>query len=356
MLDDIVVRPKRLLGVLIKDWPRYRHALAEPGTSYLALCNRHETLEAAAGRLGYRCAWQWTSDLHAPKFLPTLGVQLMERALADHPVIRAAAPEMVSESPDVSFVIGHRGLDRLPLLLATLESIAGQKGASVECLVVEQDAQSRIGTALPSWVRRIHTPPPAANMPYCRSWAFNIGVMHARGRVRILHDNDMLVPADYAARVLAHVSDGYEIVNLKRFIFYLSERHTESVLAGKGGLTDRAPLSIVQNLEGGGSVAITRAAYEQIGGFDESFVGWGGEDNEFWERAQTLRVWPYAYLPIVHLWHAQQAGKYVRDNPALNRYQALAGIPAPARIAELRKQRAGDMAGPAGWTPSAGVR
>jgi len=193
-------------------------------------------------------------------------------------------------------------------------------------------------------------------MPYCRSWAFNIGVRHTRGRVLVLHDNDMLVPADYAARVLEQVRDEYEVINLKRFIFYLTERHTESVFSGRGGLTDQAPLSIVQNLEGGGSVAITRVAYEQIGGFDESFVGWGGEDNEFWDRAQTLRVWPFAYLPIVHLWHEPQAGKSDRDNPTRNRYQTLAGVPAPVRIAELRKRRAGDMAGPAGWTPSSGVR
>ena len=279
----------------------------------------------------------------------------MERALVEHPVNRAAAHEEVTESPAVSFVIGHRGLDRLPHLLVTLESIAGQKGASIECLVVEQDSQSRIGSVLPSWVRWIHTPPPTANMPYCRSWAFNIGARHARGRVLVLHDNDMLVPADYAVRVLEHVSDGFEVVNLKRFIFYLTERHTESVLSGEGGLTDQAPLAIVQNLEGGGSVAITRAAYERIGGFDESFVGWGGEDNEFWERAQTLRVWPYAYLPIVHLWHAPQAEKYDRHNPTVNHYQTLAGSPATARIAELLKRRASDMAGPAGWASSSGI-
>ena len=72
------------------------------------------------------------------------------------------------------------------------------------------------------------------------------------------------------------------------------------------GLTDAAPEVIVQNLEGGGSVATTREAFESIGGMDESFIGWGGEDNEFWQRAQTCRVWPYGYLPIVHLWRPSQ--------------------------------------------------
>ncbi len=65
----------------------------------------------------------------------------------------------------------------------------------------------------------------------------------------------------------------------------------------------------MQNAEAGGSIALSRDAFHAIGGYDESFVGWGGEDNEFWERAQTRRVWPYGYLPFVHLWHAPQPEK-----------------------------------------------
>ena len=67
--------------------------------------------------------------------------------------------------------------------------------------------------------------------------------------------------------------------------------------------------AIVQNLEAGGSSGAGRQAYFDIGGFDERFIGWGGEDNEFWERAQTKKVYPYGYLPLVHLWHEPQRGR-----------------------------------------------
>ena len=107
----------------------------------------------------------------------------MKRALADHPIRRLPQPELVSEQPDVSFIIGHRGRERLPHLLATLESIAGQEGTSVECLVVEQDVQAHLLGHLPAWVRYLHTPPPTPNLPYCRAWAFNVGVRQARGAV-----------------------------------------------------------------------------------------------------------------------------------------------------------------------------
>ena len=340
---------KTLLGVLVKDWHRYRRALDAESPTYLTLCNRYERLEAAPDGSGYRCDWRYTSDLHAPKHLPSLGLKLLRRALADHPIRRLPEPHTMPASPDLSFIIGHRGMERLPHLLATLESIAGQEGANVECLVVEQDQQAYLPGHLPVWVRHLHTPPLTPDLPYCRAWAFNVGVRQARGSVLVLHDNDMLVPTDYAARILQHVRQGYEVLNLKRFIFYLSKAHSQRVFAGTAELTAQAPETIVQNLEAGGSVAITRAAYECIGGFDESFIGWGGEDNEFWERAQTLTVWPYGYLPLVHLWHPSQPGKYQADNPTLRRHRQLAEIPAGERIAGLRARIQGEMTGPQGW-------
>jgi hypothetical protein len=349
MDNHLVKRARSLAGVMLKDWRRYRRAFAADEASFLALCNRTERLEPAPAGIGYRCQWQWTSDLHAPRIVPALGKRMMARAFADHPIRRAGRPEHRTGSPEVSFVIGHRGTDRLPHLLATLESIAGQQGASVECVVVEQDTEARVAAELPAWVRHVHTPPPAMAMPYCRSWAFNIGVRHSHGSVLVLHDNDMLVPADYAANILRHVAQGAEVANLKRFIFYLSEAHTKRVFAGTSGMLDEAPASIVQNLEAGGSIAITRQAYDGIGGMDESFIGWGGEDNEFWERAQTRKVWPYAYLPLVHLWHAAQPGKSNADNPTQKRFEKLSLIPAEIRIERLRRCTSGNRLGPAAW-------
>lgn len=343
---------RNLLGVICKDWLRYARALGDSSASYLSLCNRNELLEPAPDGKGHRCDWQWTSDLHAPKYLPGLGLQLMKRALAEHPIIRSQAPAVTGRKPDITYLIGHRGLVRLPHLLATLESIAGQTGAVVECIVVEQDVEARLAGKLSAWVRHVHTPPPAADMPYCRSWTFNIGVKHAQADVVVLHDNDMLIPTDYSTSILEKVRNGYEVVNLKRFIFYLTEEHSNSVFTSNAELFCAAPDYIVQNLEAGGSVAITKKSYEKIGGLDESFIGWGGEDNEFWERAQTLKVWPYAFLPIVHLWHAAQPGKLQSDTQTLKHYRTLSAMSVTARIATLNALQIGQVSGPVGWRDS----
>jgi N-terminal domain of galactosyltransferase len=342
---------RSLFGVLIKDVPRYMAALGGAPERYLALCNRDEVLQAAPDGSGYRCEWQWTSDLHAPKVMRRLGARLMGLALRDHPIRLSDAPAECGVK--VSFIIGHRGDRRLPHLLKTLESIAAQHDVGIECLVVEQDVEARLRGRLPGWVRHLHTPPPAADMPFCRSWAFNVGARYARGDLLVLHDNDLLLSADYASRSLSRMRAGFDVINLKRFGFYLSEAHTHEIFAGRSRIIDHPPESIVQNLLGGGSVAIARETYMRIGGMDEGFVGWGGEDAEFWERAQTLRVWPYGSLPYVHLWHPAQSGKYQGDNPTLTRYRELSAVDPVKRIERLSATASGAVSGPSGWTRTA---
>ena len=305
-------------GALLYDWPRFELNLR---TSWIAIRNRNERL-TLDGR-GARCEWVHTSDLHIAKVFPSAGARLMRRAFQDWPIVfrDALAP---SSTPDVSFVIGHRGLDRLQHLLATLRSIAGQQDASVECIVVEQSLAPEIAASLPSWVRYFHTP---ANEPYNRAWAFNAGAREARGSVLVLHDNDMICPARYAAEAAERAREGWSFLELKRFLFYLD------------ALDARVPENVLQNAQGG-SIAAARDAYFAIGGFDESFVGWGGEDNEFWERAETTKsVYAFGYLPFIHLWHAPQAGKQSADAPAVRRYHELKGIPPEERIRRLLERR-----------------
>ena len=272
----------------------------------------------------------------------------MQRALREHPIKRFHEPS-TNGKPQVTFIIGHRGESRLPHLLNTVATIAAQVGVAVECIVVEQDSKSVLSGRLPSWVKFVHSVPPTSDMPYCRSWAFNVGAGLASAEVLVLHDNDMLIPQDYAENIHKRVTQGAEVLNLKRFIFYCTERHTAAIFEKTADLTDIAPETVVQNLEGGGSVAITREAFERIGGMDESFIGWGGEDNEFWERAQTCRVWPYGYLPLVHLWHPSQPKKQEVDNPNLLRSLLLSAIPAGERISRLRSISRGAISGPAGF-------
>jgi len=325
------------LGVWIKDRWRYERALRAPSPAYLGLANRRESLKPAPDGLGWACDWTHTSVLHAPGVQPGLGRRLLRRCLADAPIARRPSPARPlgpQEIPDLSVLIGHRGEQRLPLLLATLESLAAQRDVRLECLVIEQDDEPRIAASLPTWVRHVHAPPHTPGAAYNRSHTFNVGARHARGSVLLLHDNDMLVPVGYGQRVLERIDRGFEVVNPKRFVFYLQQDRSEAVRQG-GSPADGPAGTIVQNLEAGGSMAIRADTYRAIGGMDETFVGWGGEDNEFWDRCLTRPTWIWGYEPIVHLWHPSQPHKLRSDNPNLARARELMAQPADRRIAAL---------------------
>jgi hypothetical protein len=332
---------KQKLGACVYDLPRFLWATRPElfrragAAGWVFFRNRDERLIPGPNGLGVQCDWQWTSDLHIASVFPSLGRLLMTRAFREWPVNLENEPAARNGAVEVSFIIGHRGMQRLPHLLLTIQSVAAQRNVSLECIVVEQSASPEVRDYLPTWVRYIHTSLPSSDLPYCRAWAFNVGARLAKGTLLLLHDNDMLVPRDYSSEHLARVQNGYEVVSLKRFIFFLSQGHSGRLLSSDEFPLNEPPESIMQNAEGGGSLAITREAYFAVGGFDESFVGWGGEDNEFWERAQTRRVWPYGYLPLVHLWHAAQPGKLERKRLTTDLLKARSAIPPAERIAEL---------------------
>jgi hypothetical protein len=323
---------RTIVGALIYDGPRFARAVATGRWERMRNRNERVTIR---GR-GVRCEWRFTSDLHMAKVFPWAGKWLMRSAFSEWPVAMRDAPEDVSAAPAISFVIGHRGMDRLPHLLSTLRSIAGQSGVAFECIVVEQAAHSEIAPHLPPWVRYHFT---ESQIDYNRAAAFNVGADIARGELLVLHDNDMIVPARYASALASHWRERCQFIDLKRFLFYTGEEQTKRVFAG-GNVESVLPAVVVQNLVGG-SIAADARAYREIGGFDEEFVGWGGEDNDFWDRAETTeKVYRFGELPLIHLYHAPQRGKLQgNEAPAVKRYRELESIPAAERIRRLRERR-----------------
>lgn len=329
---------RSLAGVALFDLPRWAVALSGRPGAWVRARNRRDRLEVLPGE-GARVDGEFTSALHAAAVVPCLGRSLYARALHEHPIVLRDAPAPAEGSPRLSVVIGHRGPERLPHLLLTLRSLSGQSALPFECVVVEQSPARLADAHLPAWVRYVHQEWPEEK-PFGRSHALNFGARHARGEVLLFHDNDMLVPVDYLERTLRAVDAGFEIVNLKRFVFYLDEATTRETLAA-GRLPGRPGFdAIVQNLLAGGSVAATLEAYDRIGGFDERFLGWGWEDNEFWERAQTRRVYSWGSLPVVHLWHPAQPDKGLARATSESRAAGFRSIPVEERIERLRAGRA----------------
>jgi hypothetical protein len=349
--DAVRVSLRHILGSLVYDCVPFelrlrgigmRDGLPDP---WLQIRNRRDVI-STNGR-GVQCHWRFASDLHLSKVFPSTAARLMRRALARWPMKMRDTPAAASGPLRVSFLIGHRGTARLPHLLATLRNIAAQGGVRFECIVVEQSVVPEVESFLPAWVRYIHTPLPRPDLPYCRSWAFNVAVRRAQGDILVLHDNDVLIPERYAYDAVQRVEEGYSFVDLKRFIFYLDANATARVFV-TGVPPAGVPALVVQNLDGGLSIVARRDAYDAIGGFDESYIGWGGEDNDFVDRAGFFGgVYRFGYMPMIHLEHPPQSGKATQTTGAIRRYRTMEGVDPGERIARLCAIEQGRMEGPA---------
>jgi hypothetical protein len=98
---------------------------------------------------------------------------------------------------------------------------------------------------------------------------------------------------------------------------------------------------VTQNLEGV-SIAVDRDCYFNLGGHDEAFVGWGGEDNEMFERCRSVALYPFMYLPFIHLHHDPQPGKLQPAGLETKRlFEERSLIPAQQRILELSSRNFG---------------
>jgi hypothetical protein len=319
---------------LWKMWPaRIFSRLPYP---WALITNRAQSVDIDPNTGGVSCNWQGTSDLVITEYA-LVGKLILRKAVAAFPFILSDRPTVQSRNIDVSFIVGHRGNERIANLLMVLESIAGQQGVAVECIVVEHSEVKEAKYKLPAWVKYIHLPADTGS-GYSRSAAFNAGARIADGKMLILHDNDLLVPSVYAAQHFEVMNQGFDVLSLKRFIFYLSSRESAQLRKARSHLEKLQTCEVIkQNATGGGSIAIDRSTYFQSGGFDEDFVGWGGEDDEFWSRACQYRIYKYGYLPLIHVWHEpQQEKRGKRGNENSELLQKKLSFSPLVRIANLK--------------------
>ncbi|EAU54518.1 galactosyltransferase-related protein [Mariprofundus ferrooxydans] len=336
---------KQLLGCWAHERWRTELALNVPGFSWLDLHNRHESITVADGGRSRVCNWRDTSMLTVCRLFPETGARLLNHCLAQWPIAFSVDSEAISAEPDVSIIIAFRGTERLPQLQACLATLKAQQGVTCEIILVEQSRERLLDDESVPGVRHIHARSVSADMPFNKSWAMNVGARHARADILIFHDGDMLAPVGYAASVCELVGRGYQAARIPRLVFYPDRATSEAVQADLSLSAVRQIAEVRQNCRGI-SLMMDRDAYWRIGGHDESFYGWGGEDDEILQRAQTLDFYPGGYMPFVHLWHPAQkekhSGMVTREAFSAEKMN----MPVVDRIAALNSRESGVQGGP----------
>lgn len=206
-------------------------------------------------------------------------------------------------------------------------------------VVVEQDEQPRLARELAPFVDKyVFAYNPG---PYNRGWGFNVGAC-AGGSAELLCliDADLLVPPDFLQRGLQSFESGKRAILPYTEVLYLDAPATE-IAIGDYLAAPLLPLETNKyqgrlfDTSQGGCIWVASSLYQEIGGHDERFRGWGREDREFWERLN--RATESQQLPgrQLHLNHTrpQEEDSWATANQVLyDQIAASSGHPAPREI------------------------
>ncbi|MEC0664469.1 galactosyltransferase-related protein [Priestia flexa] len=143
-----------------------------------------------------------------------------------------------------------------------------------------------------------------------RSQAINTAAQKATKDVFVIADGDVMYNPDVLVKAIRLLNKHAWIIPYSKCLD-LSRSSTEKLLSSipewplsiKGEYKERYKNKSFNPV--GGLVVVTRKTFYAVGGFDERFIGWGGEDDAFAYAVNTLcghfqRLDEKNY----HLWHA----------------------------------------------------
>ena len=200
---------------------------------------------------------------------------------------------------------------RLRNLLACVRALQDQSAdrAAYRVVVVEADTE-------PRWAREIsavaddylHLP---ASGHFNKAWAVNVGVVQRATGAELLCvlDGDVLVDRDFVARNVARFGvRGVQAHLPYRDALCLDEASSSHAIAARvlEGRSE-SPLAelrgVVLRRPPGHCVWVRRGLFERVGGFDERFEGWGGEDLDLVFRLDVVGAVDRYPDPLLHLFH-----------------------------------------------------
>lgn len=150
---------------------------------------------------------------------------------------------------------------------------------------------------------------PSPDGPFNRGAAINEAARHEDWDVAVVHDADTWVPPAHLERAVELACGTGTLVAAFTTVVEISQKSTDFILAHADNFVyvpgDDAVIRTSEITTQSSVLAIRRTLWDNIGGFDERFVGWGGEDNAFWKAASIiagdpLRVQGRAFTCGIH--------------------------------------------------------
>jgi len=238
-------------------------------------------------------------------------------------------PDAESIVPFVTYVVPYREQDGRAAVYSIINNIKSQHFPAVDIILVEQSSAQTINSIAPCLYKFAHS-----NTPFNKAEAFNYGVASAPNGIIILHDADIMVPINYTSEVYK-VLRNFKSCHIGKSVMYVNKAGTDTILAS-GVVSNNLDCDRVVGYFEGGSLACYKDTYIGIGGFNESFVGYGMEDCEFFERLKNnTSMYDERYVDFVHLNHGRTTGWESLHNKNIEINKKLISTPMPVRLKTL---------------------
>lgn len=222
----------------------------------------------------------------------------------------------------LTFIICYRhNIERLKNLKRTLDWM--NSFSNCEIILVEQDKTPKVSHLnLPCKYIFIKT-----NLPFNKSWGFNVGLKYASSDVITFTDSDLIMNQENFIKALNMLSEN-DMVNPYTSVIDLTPQETNMNMnnilkidrPGRGENDhQKVPLC-------GGTCIFRKEAIAKIGGWNEDFIGWGAEDDELSIRVKKYLKWTELKGSCYHLYHSRPAPdptNYNRNLTLLNKISNL---------------------------------
>ena len=256
---------------------------------------------------------------------------------------------------DTAYILTYRENgdgERRDNLLAVLGWL--QRRPNLEILIFEQDSVPRAGLAPSSVNRRMlfgYNPG-----PFNKSWGFNVAARQTARPILCFADADVLIESSLD-QAIDLCRSGVDAAKPYRRIVDLTADESRRVRSGDWEFVPHRPAAAPPNREArqefvvfaGGLFVIRRDPYLRVGGFDERFRGWGGEDDAMTLKLGRtgMRLAECGEFPALHLWHprepetTQGQPHYTANRQLLADYAAYRDDEL-ARLCEVQRQVIGN--------------
>lgn len=153
--------------------------------------------------------------------------------------------------------------------------------------------------------------------PFNRAAAVNAAAQSAGDwTVAIIADADTWVTRQQLTAAISLARSSGRLVSALTCVVELSQETTDNLLGG--GMIDPRVFTFDvirtdQTVTESSMLAVPRTLWDSVGGMDEAFTGWGGEDGAFWIACRILGGEPLRIDgPAWHMWHQPATDRNTR--------------------------------------------